>query len=278
MTGPPTPRPRALWLRRRALCKTSVLPLGVIALAAILLALAGPAQTAGDGSAGSDERPLAGRLIVIDPGHHPRNLAHAGRIARPVDAGTLIKACDTVGTATNGGYTEARHNLDVARRLRAILRRRGARVVLTHNGRKPRFGPCITERAAIANRLGADVALSIHADGHLGPGRGFHIIHPARVEGLTDDISIASLRLARQVRRAFARRTGLPRATYAGRNGLHARTDIGGLNLSDVPKVLVETANMRNVTDARLLTRSRFRQREAAGLANGLTAFLSTSD
>ncbi|MFQ5427099.1 MAG: N-acetylmuramoyl-L-alanine amidase [Gaiellales bacterium] len=226
-------------------------------------------------AAGRSDLPLDGRVIVIDPGHHPRNAEFADRIARPVDAGTLVKACDTVGTTTRSGYTEARHNLDVARRVRAILRARGAHVVLTHNGRRPRFGPCITERATIANRLAADVALSIHADGHRGPGRGFHIIYPARIAGLTDDIARDSLVLARKIRRAFGRRTGLPRATYVGRNGLHERSDIGGLNLSDVPRVLVETANMRSATDARLLARSRFRQREAAGLADGLAAFLA---
>jgi len=220
-------------------------------------------------------RPLEGKLIVIDPGHNPGNAAHARNIGRSVDAGTLRKACDTVGTATAAGYPEWRHNLRVARRLARILVARGARIVLTHNGKQPRWGPCITRRARIANRLDADVAISIHADGHLGTGRGFHIIHPVAVSGLTDDIAAPSKRLARDVRKTYARATGLPRATYAGKNGLHARDDIGGLNLSDVPKVLIETGNMRNTRDAALLTSGYFQWREARGMAAGITRFLT---
>ncbi|MGI9659684.1 MAG: N-acetylmuramoyl-L-alanine amidase [Gaiellaceae bacterium] len=219
--------------------------------------------------------PLEGKVVVIDPGHNPGNAARPSRIARQVDAGTLRKACDTVGAQTANGYPEWRHNLRVARRLARILRARGADVTLTHDGRRPRWGPCINRRARIANRLDADVAISIHADGHTGRGRGFHIIHPAAVEGLTDDIAAASGRLARDLRRAFRRETGLPLSNYAGRRGLHRRTDIGGLNLSDVPKVLVEAGNLRDERDASLLTAAGFQWREARGLADGLSAFLT---
>ena len=234
------------------------------------LALAPVAPGTPEGAA-----PLNGKVVVIDPGHNPRNAGHASQIAREVDAGTLRKACDTVGAQTTDGYPEWRHNLRVARRLARILRARGAAVVLTHDGRRPRWGPCITKRARIANRLDADAAVSIHADGHAGPGRGFHIIHPASVEGLTDDIAPASGRLARDIRRSFRRITGLPLSDYAGSRGLHRRSDIGGLNLSDVPKVLVEAGNLRDERDASLLTASGFQWREARGLADGLSAFLT---
>lgn len=242
----------------------------VLAATAVALALAATAGAAAPG-------PLDGKTVVVDPGHNPGNRANATRIARTVDAGTLRKACDTVGAQTAGGYPEWRHNLRVARRLARILRARGATVVLTHDRGKPRWGPCITKRAGIANRLGADVSVSIHADGHLGPGRGFHVIHPARVLGLTDDISAASLALARDIRREFRRATGLPLSDYAGSRGLHRRRDIGGLNLSDVPKVLLEAGNLRNSKDAGLLTSGAFQWREARGIADGLTAFLSRS-
>ena len=218
---------------------------------------------------------LEGKTVLVDPGHNPGNARHAGRIARRVDAGTLRKACDTVGAQTASGYPEWRHNLRVARRLARVLRARGARVVLTHDGRRPSWGPCITRRARIANTIGADAAVSIHADGHLGAGRGFHIIHPARVVGLTDDIAAASLTLARDIRRAYRRSTRLPLSDYAGRKGLHRRSDIGGLNLSDVPKVLVEAGNLRNETDAAKLSAGGFQWREARGIADGLTAFLT---
>jgi N-acetylmuramoyl-L-alanine amidase len=217
--------------------------------------------------------PLQGKTIVIDPGHNGRNYAHPAEINRLVDAGTLRKACDTTGTATESGYTEAAYNLDVALRLRRILQARGARVVLTRTGNAG-VGPCIDERAAIGNRAHADAAISIHADGGPASGRGFHVIYPPPIEGLTDDIAAESRRLALAVRAAFREGTGEPHSTYAGRAGLDVRSDLGGLNLSDVPKVLVETGNMRNAADARRLESAAYRQREAEALARALEAFL----
>ena len=130
--------------------------------------------------------------------------------------------------------------------------RSGANVVLTRRSNAG-WGPCITERAAIGNRAHADAAVSIHADGGPPSGRGFHVIYPSSIRGLTDDIAKPSRCLALAMRHAYRAGTGLPYATYLGGNGLSARSDLGGLNLSDVPKVFVETGNMRNRSDAPLL-------------------------
>ena len=68
--------------------------------------------------------------------------------------------------------------------------------------------------------------------------------------------------------------TGMPTSTYYASDGLAERTDLGGLNLSNVPKVFVETGNMRNATDVALLESPAFRQSEAQALAAGLDRFL----
>ena len=226
------------------------------------------------GTAPARESPLSGKTIAIDPGHNGRNWAHPKKISRLVDAGTLRKACDTTGTATASGYAEPGFTFDVALRLRRILRRGGANVVLTRRSNAG-WGPCITERAAIGNRAHADAAVSIHADGGPPSGRGFHVIYPPSIRGLTDDIAKPSRCLALAMRHAYLAGTGLPYATYLGGNGLSARSDLGGLNLSDVPKVFVETANMRNRGDASLLESPRFRERIARSIAAGLARFLS---
>jgi N-acetylmuramoyl-L-alanine amidase len=225
-----------------------------------------PVAAAGSGA-------LRGRVVAIDPGHNGGNWAHATEINRPVFIGTQSRACDTTGTQTAGGYTEAAYALDLAVRLRALLQSAGATVVMsrtTNDG----WGPCIDERAAFANRAGADVAVSIHADGGPPDGRGFHVNVPASVPGYTDDIYAASHRLGVTARDAYLA-TGMPTSTYLGAQGLIERSDLGGLNLSDVPKVLVETGNLRNATDAALLTDADFRQRVAQALANGVARFLA---
>ena len=217
---------------------------------------------------------LRGATIVIDPGHNGRNWAHPREINRLVDAGTLRKACDTTGTRTASGYSEAAFTFDVALRLRTLLQAAGARVVLTRTSNDG-WGPCITERAAIGNRADADAAISIHADGGPAEGRGFHVIYPRAIRGLTDDIAAPSRCLALAMRRAYRKGTGFPYATYIGRRGLSARSDLGGLNRSDVPKVFVETGNMRNRTDAALLERAAVRRRIAAALASGLRRYFA---
>jgi N-acetylmuramoyl-L-alanine amidase len=209
--------------------------------------------------------PLHGKTVVIDPGHNGANWSHASEINRLVDAGGFRKACDTTGTSTNDGYAEAAYNFDVATRLARILRAAGARVVLTRTTNDG-VGPCINERAAIGNRAHADAAISIHADGGPSGGSGFHVIYKPG--------AARSHRLALAIRAGFRAGTGEPFSTYVGRDGLDVRTDLGGLNLSTVPKVFIETGNMRNSADAARLESAAYRQREAAALARGLEAFL----
>ena len=62
-----------------------------------------------------------------------------------------------------------------------------------------------------------------------------------------------------------------------GHDALDVRTDLGGLNLSTVPKVFIECGNMRNASDAAKLSSAAFRQRIAVALAAGLTAFLTSA-
>lgn len=217
---------------------------------------------------------VASRTVVLDPGHDGGNASHPREINRLVDAVTLKKPCDTTGTATDGGYTEASFTLDLARRVAAILEHAGATVILTRTDDRG-WGPCVDERAAIGNRASAAAAVSIHADGGPAAGRGFHVIEPALVAGRTEDILGPSARLGRGIRDAYHASTGVSYASYVGTNGIDVRDDLAGLNLSRVPKVFIECGNMRNSADARLLEDASFRQRAALGLASGIDWFLA---
>ncbi|WEV28113.1 N-acetylmuramoyl-L-alanine amidase [Streptomyces sp. 71268] len=224
-----------------------------------------------------DQRALRGKVVVIDPGHNPRNRDHTAEIARLVDVGTHRKECDTTGAATNAGYAEAAFTLDVSRRVRTLLRERGATVKLTQDNDRP-YGPCVDERAAIGNTARADAAVSVHADGAGAGQRGFHVILPASVRGGGADTSAItgpSRHLGSSLARRFGEATGSAPANYlGGGEGLTVRDDLGGLNLSTVPKVFIECGNMRDSKDAALLTDARWRQRAARGIADGITDFL----
>ncbi|MCW2884147.1 MAG: N-acetylmuramoyl-L-alanine amidase [Streptosporangiaceae bacterium] len=223
---------------------------------------------------GKQAKPLAGKVIALDPGHNGGNAAHPEIINKPVYIITGYKECDTTGTETDAGYSEHAFNWDVSNRLKTILESRGAKVVLTrHNDTG--VGPCINQRAAVGNRAKADAALSVHADGAARSGHGFHIIEPAPIKGHTDKTVKSSNRLALALRAAYLKGTQIPYSTYAGKNALDVRNDLGGLNLSTVPKVFIETGNMQNPGDAAKLSDANFRQRIAQSLADGFSAYFS---
>lgn len=210
--------------------------------------------------------------MVLDPGHNGRNWAHREEIDRLVDIGLTQKACNTTGTSTADGYSEALFNWEVALLTRRTLEDLGVRVILTRPDNDG-WGPCITERAAIGNSAGADAVVSIHADGGPTTGRGFHVIHPLAVEGYTDDIADESAALARALHTAYVE-TGMPVADYIGEQGFSTRADLGGLVLSDVPVVFLEAGNMRHPTDAALLTDPEFQARIARAIVMALADYL----
>jgi N-acetylmuramoyl-L-alanine amidase len=260
-----------------------VRPLVVGVLAAVLVVGGAPAASAelepyADPGYAREavESPLAGRIVVIDPGHQLGNARFPRQINRLVPAGGFRKPCNTTGTSTNGGFPEATFNWKVARLLQRRLEARGARVLLTRDvNSRSEWGPCVDRRGRAGNRAGADLKISIHADGSFGGGPGFHVIAPPRRRPWTHDIHRPSLRAAKIVRTRL-RAVGLPVAGYtAGGDGLDIRRDLATLNLSDVPTVMVELGNMRDRRDARRMTSDRGRARYAAALARAALRFLA---
>jgi N-acetylmuramoyl-L-alanine amidase len=217
--------------------------------------------------------PLAGKVVGIDPGHNGRNYADPAFINHLIWNGRERETCDTTGTSTDGGFTEARFNFNVARYLTLDLRAEGARVVLTRTSNDG-VGPCVTTRAQILDRAHANVAIDIHADGGPAGGRGFAILEPV-ADGPNNHVIGSSRRFGADLRRIYRSVAGMPVSTYDGVDGIAYRADLAGLNLTTVPKVLIECGNMRNATDAALLVRSSFQQRAAQAFARSITLFLT---
>lgn len=252
--------------------------LGLLVAALLLGALAAPsyAERAEVATPSRPATPLAGRVVVLDPGHQLGNHNFPRRINRLVPAGGFRKACNTTGTATDGGYPEATFAWRVTRLVQARLERLGARVELTRSSnRQDRWGPCIDERGRAGNAASADLKVSLHGDGSYAAGaRGFHVIAPTDRRPWTHDIYRPSRRLALDAR-AELRARGLPVANYiAGGDGLDFRADLGTLNLSDVPTVMVELGNMRNPRDAHRMTSPAGRATYARALAAAVRRFL----
>ena len=218
--------------------------------------------------------PLSGKVVAIDAGHNGGNAAHSAEINQLVDAGNgVTKACDTSGTATNDGYPEYEFTLSVAKDLQALLESQGAKVVMVRND-SAGWGPCITQRAKVGNEAHADIAISIHGDGNDAAGtRGFHVLVP-QTTNVNAAVAPASNRFGILLRDSFLT-TGMPVSNYLGTNGIMPRGDLGGLNLSTVPKVFIECGNMRNATDASMMRSAAFQQSAATAIDSAIVQFLS---
>jgi N-acetylmuramoyl-L-alanine amidase len=216
---------------------------------------------------------LTGKVIVLDPGH---NLNHSSSINQLVNAGNgVIKACDTVGTSTNGGYPEHAFTWDVANRAAAILRSEGATVILTRSSDSG-VGPCVTTRAQIGNDAHADAFIAIHADGGPTNGHGFFVMQPPPNNPNVNPGGAARSRvLATTMHDVFHASTGIPYSSYIANGYYPDSTTTGTINLSHGPVITIECLDMRNAGDAAIATNSGWRQKMAAGIAAGVSAFLT---
>src|SRR3984885_3000067 len=107
---------------------------------------------------------LDAKVVLVDPGHNGGNAGAPSIINRLIWNGRESETCDTTGTQTDSGYTEAQFNWNVALYLTADLRAEGATVVLTRTSNTG-VGPCVTRRAALGNDAHAELLDYIQTDG-----------------------------------------------------------------------------------------------------------------
>ena len=75
------------------------------------------------------------------------------------------------------------------------------------------LGPCVDERAAMANALPPNAIVSIHADGGPPTGRGFHVLYSS--PPLNDAQAGPAVQFARTMRDQLAARASRPPTTSA---------------------------------------------------------------
>src|ERR1700742_3124585 len=207
---------------------------------------------------------IAGMVVFIDPGHNGANDASISRQVPTGRGGT--KDCQASGTSTNSGYQEHTFTWDTALRGRAELNALGVRTAMSR-GNDTGLGPCVDERAAMANALKPNAIVSIHADGGPPTGRGFHVLYSS--PPLNQVQAGPSVQFATTMRDQL-KAAGLVPSTYVGTDGLNPRSDIAGLNLAQYPSILIELGNMKNPADAALITTPEGRQKYADAVVRGI--------
>jgi N-acetylmuramoyl-L-alanine amidase len=213
---------------------------------------------------------IAGTIVFLDPGH---NGANDASISRPVPDGRGgTKACQETGSTTDDGYPEHTFNWDVALRIRAALTQLGVRTAMSR-GNDDAIGPCVDERAAMANAVQPDAIVSIHADGGPPTGRGFHVNYSN--PPLNEVQAGPSVQFARIVRDQL-QASGIPPSNYIGTGGLYGRADLAGLNLAQYPAILIELGNMKNPADSALIESPDGRAKYAAAVVDGIAGYLGS--
>jgi N-acetylmuramoyl-L-alanine amidase len=217
----------------------------------------------------SETNRLLGMAVFLDPGH---NGVYDSSITRQVANGRGgTKNCNTIGTATNDGYPEHSFNWDVTLRIRDALDRLGVRTMMTRDS-DTGVGPCVDQRAALANAAKPDTIVSIHADAGPPTGHGFHVNYSS--PPLNDIQAGPALQLATTMHDALVA-AGLQESNYIGAQGLYGRADLAGLNLAQYPAILVELGNMKNVDEAAQMESADGRARYAAAVTEGIVSYLS---
>jgi N-acetylmuramoyl-L-alanine amidase len=157
-------------------------------------------------------------LMCLDPGHASRpNLT-----TEPIGPGSSVRKIKDGG----GAPGEATVVLQIARKARAVLLRRGYRVAMTRTGPTFTYGAGgNVDRARFCNRRRAALMLRIHADGSTDRrAHGVSTLYPAWRRGWTADIFRPSRRAARLMQRRVVWWTG------AANRGLSRRGDLTGFN------------------------------------------------
>lgn len=213
----------------------------------ILSLLLGPARVRAPGEV---HLPLAGKVIVVDPGHGG------------IDGGTQDRS----------GFLEKNLTLDLALRLERILARHGATVVLTRRsdtqlGHLNQAFPSrhrrdLLSRLQIAVAAGADILISLH---------GNHSPHPGEYGGMVfyQQGNKVSRELAEKIQEQLCRLQPGNRQTVLSRR-------LFLLEHAPMPAILVEVGFLSHPQEGYLLRQPAYREKLAKGIAQGILLFFLT--
>lgn len=259
-----TPVPNRLRVGATAAMRScAAVAASLLVAASTLVTPAVPASHAAPGN-------ISGMIVFLDPGHQ----ASMDGMSRQVATGRGgTKDCQASGTSTDDGYPEHTFTWETTLRIRQALTALGVRTAMSR-GDDTGPGPCVDERAALANSIKPNAIVSIHADGGPPTGRGFHVLYSS--PPLNSAQAGPSIRFA-QIMRDQLKASGFVPSTYVGDAGLNPRSDIAGLNLAQYPSVLVELGNMKNPVDSGLMKTPEGRQKYADAVVRGIAGFLGSS-
>jgi N-acetylmuramoyl-L-alanine amidase len=193
------------------------------------------------------DRKLTGYTVVIDPGHGGNDPGAVDGI-NPAEGDTLVTK-------------EADINFLLAQKLAHKIRMEGGKAVITRPMDK---GETLANRCNIANKIGADVYIAMHANSATNAANGIETIY---ADGSVKGKLLATLIQAALVAATGARDRGVKPDTATP----HKRLAV--LRQTNMPAVLVEAGFISNVADERKLNEAGYQDLIATAVLRGIMAF-----
>ena len=203
-------------------------------------------------------------LVAIDAGHQSR----ANTKKEPNGPGSSEMKVKVTG-GTQGkftGQTEYELNLAVAKKLKAVLEKRGYKVLMIRESNDVNISN--VERAQIANKKKADVFIRIHANGSDSPGaNGAMTICQTSQNPYCKATYKKSRKLSDCVLNGIVKNTG------CRKEGVWETDTMTGINWCQVPVTIVEMGYLSNQKEDRLLATDSYRKKMAVGIADGIDEY-----
>ena len=211
----------------------------------------------------------AKKIIVLDPGHQ----AVQDKDKEPLGPDSEIMK-NKVSSGTRGVSTqiyEYELNLVVSNKLKDRLVEEGFEVLMTRTGHDVSISN--KERAEMANNVGADIFIRIHANGSENPDKkGIMTIYPSEENPFVSHLSDESYRLSKDLHDEMIRETEGESA------GINAMDNMVGINWSKVPVTIVELGYMSNAEEDLMLNTEEYQNQLVEGMVMGIKKYFEADN